>query len=98
MRNQDEEGMKLLRNIIDGEIADIKTNWPFYYGGPGAQRPYPLHYHLLKNFRWYRRWSGGIWHHFQLESNYFTWRKMTREYGGSLVVQVEKWPEGKGDA
>ncbi len=89
--NPDVENAKLMRNIIEGEIKDIERNWPFYYGGPKMERPYPFHYHWFHNFRWYRRWSGGIWHLFQLETNYFTWRKMTRKFPSSSLIQIEEW-------
>ena len=88
----DLEEAKLIRNIVEGEFQDIKKNWPFFYGGPNGNRRYPLHYHLFKNFRWYRKWSGGIWHEFQLESNYRTWRKMTRKFPSGALVRIEEWP------
>ncbi len=86
------ENAKLLRNILEGEMREIESDWPFFYGGPKGPG-YPLHYHMFKDYRWYRRLSGGLWHLFQLEPNYFTWRKMRRKFPvKNLLIQIEEWP------
>lgn len=79
MINEKEENKKLFRNIIEGELRELKKNWPMEY-----QFEYPWHYIMFHQFDWYHFLSGGLWQLHEVADNYFIWFKMKRPLGGAI--------------